>query len=102
MTKAKVKITGASILLTTRVTVPAAGRIAVRATTKKGTKLTTRCTAAKTAARAAVYTVTCKIGKAGRVALRRARMTLAMRTTFTPTGGTLAAKTQTVKLARKR
>ena len=102
MTKAKVKIAKASILLTTRVKVPGAGRIAVKATTKKGTKLTTRCTAAKTAARAAVYTVSCKIGKTGRAALRKAKMTLAMRTTFTPTGGTLAAKTQTVKLVRRR
>jgi len=102
VTKAKAKVAKASILLTTRVTVPGAGRIALKATTKKGTKLTTRCTAAKTAARAAVYTVSCKIGKTGRAALRKAKMTLAVRTTFTPTGGTLAAKTQTVKVARKR
>jgi hypothetical protein len=61
-----------------------------------------RCKAAKTASRAATYTVTCKISKKGRAALRKAKMTLAMRTTFTPTGGTLAAKTQTVKLKRKR
>ena len=89
-------------MLTTEVKAPGAGKIIQAATTKKGAKLTTRCTAAKTASRAATYTLICKIGKSGRAALRKAKITLTMRTTFTPTGGTLAAKAQTVKLARKR
>ena len=102
VTKAKAKITGASIVLTTTAKVPGAGKIVQTATTKQGAKVTTRCRAAKTAAGAATYTLTCKIGKAGRAALRRAKMTLTVTTTFTPTGGVLASKTQTVKLARKR
>jgi hypothetical protein len=102
VSKAKAKITGASIVLTTRVKVPGAGKIVQTATTKNGAKVTTRCRAAKTASRAATYTLTCKIGKAGRAALRKAKMTLTVTTTFTPTGGALASKTQTVKLVRRR
>jgi hypothetical protein len=102
VTKAKAKLTGASIVLTTRAKVPGAGKIVQTATTKQGAKVTTRCRAAKTAAGAATYTLTCKIGKAGRAALRKAKMTLTVTTTFTPTGGVTAAKMQTVKLARRR
>ena len=101
VTKAKAKVTRSSMVLTTRVKVPGAGKIIQAATTKKGSKLTTRCKAAKTTSDAATYTLTSKIGKAGRGALRKAKMTLTVRTTFTPTGGTLAAKTQTVKLVRR-
>ena len=102
VTKAKAKITGASIVLTTTAKVPGAGKIVQTATTKQGAKVTTRCRAAKTASRAATYTLTCKIGKAGRAALRKAKMTLTVTTTFTPTGGVKASKTQTVKLVRRR
>ena len=101
MTKAKAKVAKASIILTTKVKVPSAGKISQVATSKKGKKSTTRCKAAKTTSDAATYTLICKIGKAGRAALRKAKMTLTLRTTFTPTGGTLAAKTQTVKLVRR-
>ena len=48
------------------------------------------------------YTLTCKIGKAGRAALRKAKMTLTVTTTFTPTGGDVAANKQTFQLARRR
>ncbi len=102
VSRAKAKITGASIVLTTRVRVPGVGRIVQTATTKKGAKVTRRCRAAKTAAGAATYTLKCKIGKAGRTALRKAKMTLTVTTTFTPTGGVKASKTQTVKLVRRR
>ena len=61
----------------------------------------TRCKAAKTTSGAATYILNCKIGKAGRGALRKAKMTLIVRTTFTPAGGTLAAKTQAIRLARR-
>lgn len=101
-TKATAKLTGASIVLTTRVKVPGAGRIFQVATTKQGGKVTTRCKAVKKASRAATYTLTCKLGKAGRAALRKAKMTLTVTTTFTPTGGVKAATTQTVQLARRR
>ena len=102
VSKAKAKITGASIVLTTTTKVPGAGKIVQTATAKQGAKVTMRCRAAKTAAGAATYTLTCKIGKAGRAALRKAKMTLTVTTTFTPTGGEKASKTQTVKLVRRR
>jgi len=102
VTKAKAKVTGASIVLTTTATVPGAGKIVQTGTTRKGAKVTTLCTVATTASRGATYTLICKIGKAGRAALRKAKTTLTVTTTFTPTGGALAAKTQTVKLARRR
>jgi hypothetical protein len=102
MSKAKAKITRASIVLTTKVKVPGAGKIVHGVVMRKGSKITLLCTAAKSVSRAATYTLTCKVGKAGRDALRKAKMTLTMTTTFTPTGGELAAKKQTVQLARRR
>jgi len=100
--KAKAKISRSAITLTTAVTVPGAGKITQLATTKKGTRRTTRCKATKTSARRGTYRVSCKIGRAGRSALRKAKMVLTLRTSFRPTGGALATKTQSVKLQRRR
>lgn len=101
-TKAKAKVSNSAITLTTAVTVPGAGKIAQLATTKKGTRRTTRCKATKTSTRAGTYRVSCKVGRAGRSALRKAKMVLTLRTSFRPTGGALATKTQSVKLQRRR
>ena len=76
--------------------------IVQKATTKQGRKTTTRCTATKTAARAGTYTLTCKIGKSGRDALRSGALGLTLQTSFTPTRGSRTAKTQTLTLARRR
>ena len=100
--RAKAKISKSAITLTTAVTVPGAGKITQLATTKKGTRLTTRCKATKTSTRAGTYRVSCKVGRAGRSALRKAKMVLTLRTSFQPTGGVLATKTQSVKLQRRR
>ena len=100
--RAKAKISKSAITLTTAVTVPGAGKITQLATTKKGTRLTTRCKATKTSTRAGTYRVSCKVGRAGRSALRKAKMVLTLRTSFQPTGGALATKTQSVKLQRRR
>jgi hypothetical protein len=100
--KAKAKISRSAITLTTAVTVPGAGKITQLATTKKGTRRTARCKATKTSARAGTYRVSCKVGRAGRSALRKAKMVLTLRTSFRPTGGALATKTQSVKLQRRR
>lgn len=100
--KAKAKISRSAITLTTAVTVPGAGKITQLATTKKGTRRTTRCKATKTSTRAGTYRVSCKVGRAGRSALRKAKMVLTLRTSFQPTGGALATKTQSVKLQRRR
>jgi len=100
--RAKAKISRSAITLTTAVTVPGAGKITQLATTKKGTRRTTRCKATKTSTRAGTYRVSCKVGRAGRSALRKAKMVLTLRTSFRPTGGSLATKTQSVKLQRRR
>lgn len=100
--KAKAKISRSAITLTTAVTVPGAGKITQLATTKKGTRRTTRCKATKTSTRRGTYRVSCKVGRAGRSALRKAKMVLTLRTSFRPTGGALATKTQSVKLQRRR
>ena len=89
-------------MLTTRVKVVGAGKIVQAATTSKGTKVAILCKATKTASRAASYTLTCKIGKASRAVRGKAPLKLKVTTTFTPAGGALAAKTQTMRLARKR
>ena len=102
MTKAKAKITRAAIVLTTTATVPGAGKISQGVIAGKGAKIMLLCSTAKTVSGAATYTLTCKIGKAGRAALRKAKMTLTVTTTFTPTGGEVAANKQIFQLARKR
>jgi len=51
---------------------------------------------------AGVYTLTCKVPKAGRNALRKAAMSFTLTTNFTPNGGLKGTKTQVVKLKRVR
>jgi hypothetical protein len=88
-------------VLTTRVKVFGAGKIVQAATTRKGGK-GALCKVTKTASRAASYTLTCKIGKTNRAVRGTSKLMLTVTTTFTPAGGALAAKTQTMRLARKR
>ena len=102
VTKAKAVVFAKAITLTTSIRVRGPGRIVQKATTKKGRKITTRCTATKTAARAGTYKLICRIAKSGRDALRRGALRLTLRTSFTPTRGTQATKTQTLTLARRR
>jgi hypothetical protein len=87
--------------LTTRVKVFGAGKIVQAATTSKGAKRAL-CKATKTASRAASYTLTCKIGKTNRAVRGASKLMLTVTTTFTPAGGALAAKSQKMKLARRR
>ena len=100
--KATNKIAKALITFTTLVTVPGDGKLSQTITSKTRRKTTTWCTAKATTTTAHAYTLTCKITKAGRAALRKAAMKLTLTTSFTPTGGTKATKTQVVKLARTR
>lgn len=102
VTKAKAKISARRIVVTSTITVRGAGTIKQTATTKKGNKLTTRCSTTKIASKAATYTLTCTIGKTGRAVLRKARLALTIRTTFTPINGSLTAKTGTLTLKRLR
>ena len=101
VTKTRAKFTKAQIVLTTRVKVFGAGKIVQAATTSKGAKVAL-CKATKTASRAASYTLTCKIGKANRAVRGASKLMLTVTTTFTPAGGALAAKSQQMKLARRR
>ncbi|MCX6388614.1 MAG: leucine-rich repeat domain-containing protein, partial [Solirubrobacterales bacterium] len=104
ITPAKVlpKVAKTAITLTTSVKVPGAGKLVQTMTSKAGRRVTTQCTAKVTATSARAYTLTCKVGKAGRAALRKAALTLTSTISFTPTGGTKASKVQVVKLKRVR
>lgn len=100
-TRAKVKVTNRAVILTTRVTVPGTGRITQRASTRAGRRTTTRCVAIRRATTAATYTLTRTMGRAARAQLRRRAMRVSLRTTFTPTGGALATRTQMIRIARR-
>ena len=98
----KAKVTRNSVLVSSKVRVSGAGKIAQRATTKKGKKTRTWCRTSKTAANAGTHTLNCNLGKTGRTALRKATLKLTLRTTFTPTGGSAVAANRKLTLKRKR
>ena len=98
----KAKVTRNSVLVTSKVRVSGAGKIAQRATTKKGKKTKTWCRATKTVTQAGTYTLKCNLGKKGRTALRKAALKLTLRTTFTPTGGSAITDNRKLTLKRKR
>ena len=100
--RARTKVSKSSITLITRVTVSGAGRISQVAYTRNGRKLTARCTGHSRATTASTRLVACKIGKSGRLALRKSNLRLSLRTTFSPVGGKPAEQTQTVKLRMSR
>lgn len=100
-TKPKAKVTAKTIVLTSTVRVPGSGQLVVSALLAAGARTKTLCVARKTAATAGAVNVTCTIGKAGRAALRRANLTLIIRTTYTPTAGTAAAKDRLLGLKRR-
>ena len=102
VTKVKAKTSAGRIVLTSTITVPGAGAIAQTATTKKGKKTTTRCSTKKVASKAGTYKLTCTIRNSASAALRKASLALTIRTAFTPTNGSLAAKTQALKVKRLR
>ena len=98
----KAKVTRNSVLVTSKVRVSGAGKIAQRATTKKGKKTKTWCRATKTVTQAGTYTLKCNLGKKGRTALRKAALKVTLRTTFTPTGGSAITDNRKLTLKRKR
>lgn len=102
VTKVKAKTSAGRIVLTSTITVPGAGAIAQIATTKKGKTTTTRCSTKKVASKAGTYKLTCTIRNSASAALRKASLALTIRTAFTPTNGSLAAKTQALKVKRLR
>lgn len=102
VTSPKAKVTRNSILLTSKVKVSGAGKIAQRATTGSGKKTKTWCRASKTTTKAGTYTLKCDLGKKGRAALRKKALKLTLRTTFTPTAGSVVTKDRKLTLKRKR
>ncbi|MFM9045821.1 MAG: hypothetical protein ACKOL0_08585, partial [Solirubrobacterales bacterium] len=97
----KAKVTKNSVLLTSRVKVSGAGKIAQRTTTGKGKKTKTWCRASKNVGKAGTYTLKCNLGKRGRSALRKAALKLTLRTTFTPTGGSAVTANRKLTVGRK-
>ena len=98
----KAKVTRNSVLVTSKVRVSGAGKIAQRATTKNGKKTKTWCRASKTATQAGTYALKCNLGKKGRAALRKSALKLTLRTTFTPTTGSAVTADRKLTLKRKR
>ncbi|MFM8519523.1 MAG: InlB B-repeat-containing protein, partial [Solirubrobacterales bacterium] len=98
----KAKVTRNSILLTSKVKVSGAGKIAQRTTTGKGKKTKTWCRASKNVGKAGTYTLKCNLGKKGRSALRKGALKLTLRTTFTPTTSKAVTVNRKLTVKRKR
>ncbi|MFM9124895.1 MAG: hypothetical protein ACKOSO_07005, partial [Actinomycetota bacterium] len=80
--------------LRTTVTTPGPGRIVQTATSPSGkAKAATRCTARLTIKKAGDHVVSCRLNAKARAALRKARLVLTVRTTFTATGATTGSST---------
>lgn len=96
--------TDGSVSLRTTVTTPGPGRIVQTATSPSGkAKATTRCTGRVTAKQAGDHVVTCRLNTKARAALRKARLVLTVRTTFTATGAaTGSSTTARVVVPRRR
>ncbi len=96
---------GASALVSS-VRVPGPGtvtQIVTRSVKKKSkTVKITVCKTGKKATKAGTVKLTCKLSSATRSALRKRSLRISMKTTFAPTGGLPASKTQAVTLKRKR
>ena len=92
---------GSSIV--TRLRVPGPGKLSQRATYRtRGTRSSatrTACTTLRTASKAGTYTLTCRLNAAARKQRRDGRLRVAVRTTFTPTGGTARSTVRTVVFA---
>lgn len=89
---------GSSIL--TRLRVPGPGKLSQRATYRtrgaRSSATRTACTASRTANKAGTYTLTCRLNSAARKQRRDGRLRVAVRTTFTPTGGAARSTVRTI------
>ncbi len=93
---------GASALVST-VRVPGPGTIAQRVTRSSTVAaVLTVCKTSAKATKAGWVQLTCKLSKATRAALRQRSLRVSVKTTFTPTGGLPASKTQVVTLKSRR
>ena len=98
----RAKVTGKSVLVTSRVKASGAGKIGQRATTGKGKKTRTWCRASKAVSAAGTHSLQCNLGSKGRKALRKGALKLTLRTTFTPTVGEAVTANRKLTVKRKR
>ncbi len=89
--------------LTSTVVVPGPGKLTQRVTRGRLTAaVLTVCKASAKATKAGRVKLTCKLSAATRAALRKRSLRVRVKTTFTPTGGSSASKTQAVTLKSQR
>ena len=86
--------------LITAITAPGAGAITQTAVTKKGRKTTTRCRVRRAVTTAGDLTITCALNARTRAALRRSKLRITVKTTFTPTGGVATSRVAKVTVKR--
>lgn len=94
--------------ITTRVTVPGAGRIlqrgtrlaTTRATTAAAARRVTACTGSRAATKAGSLTITCRLTAATQAARRRGPVAVRVATTFSPADGARRTAVRTVVLPR--
>ncbi len=93
---------GASALVSS-VRVPGPGTLTQRVTRGRLTAaVLTVCKTSRKATKAGTVKLTCKLNAATRAALRQRSLRVSVKTTFTPTGGLAASKTQAVTLKSQR
>ncbi len=89
--------------LTSTVVVPGPGKLTQRVTRGRLTAaVLTVCKTSGKATKAGKFKLTCKLSSATRAALRQRSLRVRVKTTFTPTGGLPASKTQAVTLKSQR
>ena len=95
------KVSATTLISTVRV--PGPGKL-TQLVTRSGTAAAalTVCKTSAKATKAGTVKLTCKLSSATRAALRKRSLRVSVKTTFTPTGGVTANKTQSITLKRKR
>ncbi len=97
------KVKAGASALASRVHVPGPGTITQRVTRSSNlAAVLTVCKTSGKATKAGWVKLTCKLSKATRTALRQRSLRVSVKTTFTPTGGLPASKTQVVTLKSQR
>ncbi len=97
------KVKAGASALSSSVRVPGRGTITQRVTRSSNlAAVLTVCKASGKATKAGWVKLTCKLSAATRAALRKRSLRVRVKTTFTPTGGSSASKTQAVTLKSQR
>ncbi len=89
--------------LTSTVVVPGPGKLTQRVTrSSTAAAVLTVCKTSRKVTKAGTVKLTCKLSSATRAVLRKRSLRVSVKTTFTPTGGSSASKTQAVTLKSQR